>query len=413
MSVRVKDIIAPSFYDLHKAVKQEKHTHFWLKGGRGSTKSSFIAIEVILGLMIHPEAHAMALRQYGVNLRDSVYEQLIWAIGKLGVEDYWRRKLTPLTLEYKPTGQKILFRGADDADKIKSVKAPEGGYFRYVWYEELDGFDGSDAIRKINQTLLRGGQAFTVFYSYNPPISVNSWVNQEALVPHPGRLTHHSTYLDVPEDWLGPQFILEADHVKAVRPDRYEHEYLGVPTGAGGEVFRNVTVRKITAEERAAFDAHRSGLDFGYASDPLAWVDLHYDKTRRRLFLLDEIYRVGLKLRDAAKMVKDRGKAKQISVCDSEDPRAIDELKELGLRVSAARKGPGSRDHGVKWLADLEEIIIDPETCPNAMREFTGYELEPDRFGGFKARYPEKNDHTIDATRYALEDAMRGPRFSW
>ena len=140
-TVRLSEVIAPSFYDLHKDIKQDKHTHYWLKGGRGSTKSSFVSEELITGIMRNSEANAVVIRKVGLYLKDSVYEQLLWAISKLGVERYWQEKLSPLELVYVPTGQRIIFRGADKPKKLKSTKV-RSGYIRYVWYEETDEFNG-------------------------------------------------------------------------------------------------------------------------------------------------------------------------------------------------------------------------------------------------------------------------------
>lgn len=156
---RLTDLIAPSFYDLHRDVKQGRHTHYWLKGGRGSTKSSFVSVEIVLGMMRHPDANAVAIRKVGLYLKDSVYEQLVWAVEKLGVSHLWQYKLSPLELVYLPTGQRILFRGADKPKKLKSTKVHKG-YIRYIWYEEVDEFGGMEEIRTINQSLLRGGSAF-------------------------------------------------------------------------------------------------------------------------------------------------------------------------------------------------------------------------------------------------------------
>mgnify|MGYP000091068207 FL=1 len=123
--MELSKIIAPSFFDVHKDIKNNRHTHYWLKGGRGSTKSSFVAIEIILGMMKDPNANAVALRKVKETCHDSVYEQLCWAIEKLGVFAYWETKESPLTITYKPREQKILFRGAlleKDIKKIKSTK---------------------------------------------------------------------------------------------------------------------------------------------------------------------------------------------------------------------------------------------------------------------------------------------------
>jgi len=405
-SIKLSSLIAPSFYGLHNDIKDNRYTHYWLKGGRGSTKSSFVSIEVILGMMKYPGTHAVVLRKVGVNLKDSVYEQLSWAIDKLGVNNYWIARLSPLELIYIPTGQRILFRGADKPKKIKSIKV-KSGYIRYIWYEEVDEFNGMEEIRTINQSLLRGGNKFDVFYSFNPPDSQRNWVNNEVTIKQFDKKIHHSTYLTVPKKWLGEQFFIEAEHLKKVNEKAYRHEYLGEVTGTGGEVFTNVTIRGITNEEINRFDRIKRGLDFGYASDPLHYTVCHFDKTRRRLYIFYEIHKVGMKNRVAVNEILKENKENKMVVADSAEPRTVSEFRDLGLKIVGAKKGPGSVEHGTKFLQDLEEIIIDSKRCPNTAREFLNYELEKDKEGNFKADYPDKNNHSIDAIRYALEDDMR------
>ena len=405
IDVDLTDLIAPSFYDLHWDLKEGKHTHYKLKGGRGSTKSSFISIEIILGMMQDSEANAVCFRKVGNTLQESVYEQLLWAIDALQVNHLWHASLTPLRITYKPTGQRIAFRGMDDPNKAKSIKVRKG-YFKYIWLEERAEMDGEEDERKVLQSMMRGGDKFVIFYSWNPPKSINSWVNQDVLVSRNDTIVHSSTNLTVPKAWLGDPFIIEAEHLKKTKPKAYEHEYMGVAIGTGGQVFDNITVRAITDEEIAIFDKNHHGLDFGFAADPLAYVKNHFDKTRRRLFIFGELYQVSLSNAKAVQGIKRLNPLNQRVIADSEDPRTINEFRELGLNVYGAKKGPGSIDHGIKWLQDLDEIIIDPFRCPNAKREFTGYELEKDKNGNFKGSYPDKNNHTIDATRYSLEDEM-------
>lgn len=406
---RLTDLIAPSFYDLHRDVKQGRHTHYWLKGGRGSTKSSFVSVEIALGMMRHPDANAVAIRKVGLYLKDSVYEQLVWAVEKLGVSHLWQYKLSPLELVYLPTGQRILFRGADKPKKLKSTKVHKG-YIRYIWYEEVDEFGGMEEIRTINQSLLRGGSAFCVFYSYNPPQSQRNWVNEEVLTERADRLIHHSTYLSVPREWLGEQFILEAEHLKKTKPENYRHEYMGEVTGTGGEVFTNLEIREIDGEEIAVFDQIRRGIDFGYAVDPFVYLVCHYDRTRKRLYIFDEIYQAGLSNKAAAGRILKKDAYDSYIICDSAEPKSIRELQGYGLRVRGAKKGPDSVEYGIKFLQSLEAIVIDPVRCPHTAEEFYNYELERDSRGEFKAAYPDKDNHTIDAARYALEDDMGSRR---
>lgn len=404
--VKLSNLIAPSFYTVHQAIKAEQYTHYQLGGGRGSAKSSFAAIEIVLGMAKHQDANAVVIRKVGLYLKDSVYEQLSWAIEKLGMSHLWQEKLSPLEMVYLPTGQKILFRGADKPKKLKSTKVSKG-YIRYVWYEEADEFDGLEEIRTINQSMLRGGERFEVFYTYNPPQRKNNWVNEWATMPEPGRLVHQSNYLTVPPEWLGETFLVEAEHLKQAKPEAYAHEYLGEVTGTGGEVFRNVKLQPITDDEISTFDKLRRGLDWGYAADPFVYIVGHLDSKRRRLFLFYEFYKVGASFDTAADKIRRENIYGQPVIAESAEPRSNDELRQRGVFVRAAKKGPGSVEHGIRWLQDLEEIIIDPIRCPETAREFTNYELEKDHNGNWKANYPDRDNHSIDAVRYACEDDMR------
>lgn len=299
-----------------------------------------------------------------------------------------------------------MFRGADKPQKLKSTKVSKG-YIRYIWYEETAEFNGMEEIRTINQSLMRGGNDFNVFYSYNPPKSQRNWVNKEVLTEQEGKIVHHSTYLTVPIKWLGEKFFKEAEHLKATKPENYNHEYLGEVTGTGGTVFTNITQRRISDEEIKGFDKIKRGIDFGYAADPFVYVVGHYDKKRKRLYIFDEIYKQGLSNAKAAEMIKERTNYSQPIVCDSAEPKSIAELRGYGLRVQGAKKGPDSVEYGIKFLQSLDEIIIDNIRCPNTANEFYNYELEPDGNDGFKDGYPDRDNHTIDAMRYALEDEMR------
>lgn len=410
ISVKLKDIIAPSFYEVHKEIKKGVKTHFWHKGGRGSTKSSFISIEIALNMMKDAErnnlTNAVVFRRVKDVLRGSVFEQMLWAIEKLGVSDKWGVSYAPLKLTYLPTGQVILFKGADNPKKVKSIKVAKG-YIKYIWYEEVDEFESYDKIRNINQSLMRGGEKFFVFYSFNPPESQRNWTNMEVLEEREDKNIHHSTYLTVPKEWLGEQFIIEAEHLKKVNETKYDHDYLGAVTGTGGEVFRNVTIREITDDEIRVFDRVRSGLDFGYAADPLAYVLMHYNKTKKRLYIFGEIYKIQLGNSKAVELIKKLNPHNRRITADSEEPRTINEFKKLGLNIIGAKKGPDSVEHGLKFLSEeIEEIIIDPIRCPNTKREFMEYEIEKDKDGNLKGDYPDKNNHTIDAVRYGMEDDM-------
>ena len=407
----IRNHISKSFYDIDKKINSEKYTHHVFKGGRGSTKSSYIAIKILDNMIYDFKngniTNCVSLRKTANTLKDSVYSQLLWAIDVLGLQFMFKVKLSPLEIIIKSTGQRIVFRGSDDPTKIKSIKFQKG-YCKYIWYEELDQFDGMEEIRNINQSLMRGGSKYCVLYSYNPPKSINNWINAEMLIDRLDRLIHHSTYLEVSRNWLGEQFFIEADHLKKTKELKYRHEYLGEAVGTGGQVFDNIVLRKITDDEINRFDNIARGIDWGYANDPFAYTVNYYDSTRRKLYIFFEIYKVGLSNRKAIEMIKKENTLNKYITCDSEEPKSIDEFRDNNLNAKGAKKGKGSVEYGIKWLQDLEEIIIDKYRCPNSAIEFTTYELEKDKYGNFKSKYPDKDNHIIDAVRYSMEDEMKG-----
>lgn len=409
IEVNYKDLIAPHFIDVSKDIFQHKYTHYYFTGGRGSGKSSKVAIDVVVLLMANRDVNALVLRKVAATLRDSVFNQILWAIDLLQVNAYFKATTSPFEITYKPTGQKIFFRGADDPIKIKSIK-PKKGYIGITWLEELDGFSGQEDVRSILQSTNRGGEVFWNFYSYNPPKSRDNWVNVEKLEHDadrfPDTVYHHSTYETVPVEWLGEQFIIEAEKLKEKRPQAYEHEYLGVPTGSGGAVFENVVSRAITDEEMQRFDRLKFGVDFGFAVDPFAWGKMHFDRKNNRLYLLDEIYEQKMSNRQAAERIRQKYSGGGLIVADSSEPKSIAEMRGLGLNIVGAKKGPDSVEYGIKFLQDLDEIVIDKRRTPNAHREFTLYEYERTRSGEFISSYPDKGNHWIDLCRYACESEM-------
>ena len=406
--VNVAELIAPSFDGLFFDVQGHRYTHYWLAGGRGSTKSSFASICVPLMLLQNPRCHAVVLRKVANTLRNSVYNQVEWAIDALGLSDAFAARVSPLSFEYRRTGQKILFLGVDDKSKIKSLKLPFG-YVGIVWMEELDQFTGMEEIRSLLQSLLRGGDRYWVFYSYNPPKSRNNWVNEEALFDRDDRIVHRSTYLDVPQAWLGEQFIAEAERLKEKNETLYRHEYLGEVTGTGGSVFDNVEDVELSDADVALFDRLYHGLDFGFAVDPLAFVSMHYDAKHENLYIFDEIYEQKLTNAQAARRILPRLHEQHLTA-DAAEPKSIAEMRSLGLNVQAARKGPDSVAYGIHWLQGRRRIYIDKRRAPNTYREFVGYEYERNKDGQFISAYPDKDNHTIDAVRYGTEQLAAGER---
>jgi PBSX family phage terminase large subunit len=414
----VEDCIAPYYLPLHEDVQEGKHTTYNLPGGRGSCKSSFVSLEIVNGIMEDPDANAIVFRRTAATMRESVYAQIAWAIDTLGVSQLWKGNVSPLQYTYLPTGQTIVFRGLDVAEKLKSIK-PRRGVFRYVWFEEFSELTGANMVRSVLQSVVRGGDSFKVFNSFNPPISLNNWANKYVLEPDPKSLTFQSTYLDVPKTWLGEAFILEAEHLKEINPKAYEHEYLGKAVGSGGEVFPNIEAHTITDDEIEQMQYIYCGLDFGFSVDPFAFIRCSYDRKKQTIYLLDEIYLRNKSNSDIAELIKARGydvtgdeyrslfdgqitHEPQLITCDCAEPKSIADLRGLGLKVAPCKKYAGCVAYRIKWLQS-KILAIDPQRTPNAFNEFSTYEYVTTKDGEFTTDVPDANNHTIDALAYALD----------
>ncbi len=414
--------IAPVYTPVHEDIQNHGHSYINLPGGRGSCKSSFVSLEIVGGIMkdLTGESSAIVFRRYGNTMRESVYAQISWAIEQLGVSQYWRGNVSPMQFTFLPTGAQIIFRGLDDSSKLKSIK-PRKGIFRYIWFEEFSELPGENFTRSVLQSVQRGGEKFTVFRSFNPPISASNWANIYIQRPDPRGITLHTSYLDVPAEWLGEGFIYEAERLKEINEAAYKHEYLGEATGTGGEVFPNITVRNITDEEISRMQYIYAGIDFGFSIDPAVFIRVAYDRKYDTVYLLDEIYKkhmsnnqladeIKAKSYDKTGQVKNGGvylgneyyNERQTVICDSAEPKSISDLQNSGIKAIACRKYQGSVIYGIKWLQN-RRIVIDPARTPNAHREFVSYEYETTKDGEFLADVPDRNNHTIDAVRYALD----------
>lgn len=402
--VKLSECIAPAFYPVYWDIQDGAHTFYDLFGGRGSTKSSFISIMLILGIVQDKDANAIVFRKVGNTLGTSVYEQVLWAINALDMQDQWKCTTSPYKCTYKRTGQVILFRGLDYAKKLKSIKVSKG-YLKYLWFEELDEFAGEEEIRSVQQSVLRGGERHVVFKSFNPPISKANWANQYVMKPQRRAIRHKSCYLDVPPDWLGQQFLDDAEDLKLTNPRAYQHEYLGDAVGTGGEVFENLEIREIDDEEISHFDNIFMGIDWGWYPDPFHWGKMHYDSTRKVLYIYDE-YRANKQSNaetwNNLVMLKGVTSADLITA-DSAEPKSVSDYRDYGALCRGAIKGPDSVRYGMKWLQSLKKIVIDPVRCPATTKEFSEYEYERTPDDEIISGYPDLNNHSIDCVRYAME----------
>lgn len=424
LSINLKDCIIEMYDSVLEDILKHNHVHYVFPGGRGSTKSSFVGgIVIPLLIMQNPTVHAVCFRKIGNTIQNSIFSQVAWGIYQLGVESLFTIPKTYASpIVYNPTGQRIFFMGLDDPHKVKSIKPPFG-YIGITWFEELDQFAGENELRTVTQSTMRGGELFWDFRTFNPPISKNNWANEYAEIAETrdNTLVVRNTYLDVPRDWLGEQFIEEAEELKAINERAYIHEYMGVAIGTGGDVFPNAEDLDMSAPKDITdsygnvirqvplwktFDQIYNGIDWGFARDPFRFVRLHFDPKHLDVYIFDEYTTVKTRNEDVFKTLYDDLKKvsrDELVIADSAEEKSIADFKAYGAFIRGAQKGPESVRYGIKWLQGLRHIYIDKRRCPETYKEFINYEYEQDRDGNFISAYPDENNHSIDAVRYALE----------
>lgn len=413
MQVKLSSLLPNAFHDVWRNAIDPDILNIVCKGGRGSGKSSDIA-HIIVQMLMRYAVNAVGIRKVDNTIELSIFEQIKWAISEQGVSHLFKVNKSPMRVTYNPRGNYMVFRGAKEPERIKSLKSANFP-FAIAWFEELAEFKTEDEVTTITNSLLRGelgnGLFYKFFYSYNPPKRRQSWVNKkyESSFVADNTYVHHSTYKDNP--FISKQFIEEANAAKERNEMRYRWEYEGEAIGSGVVPFDNLQIEKgcISKEMASNFDNIRNAVDFGYATDPLAFVRWHYDKKKNGIYAIDELYGQKISNREFAKWLVGRGYSEERIYADSAEPKSIEELrKEHGIkRIVGVKKGPDSVEYGEQWLDDLDFICIDPLRTPNIAKEFENIDYQTDKDGIPKPRLEDKDNHAIDATRYAFNDDMR------
>ena len=427
MTIKSDALFARKYNALFRMVMGHEFTEYTLTGGRGSCKSSFVSLCIIILIVTFPQFNALIIRKNANTLRTSVYEQILWAIDKLGLRGRFKipkSETSALPIVYnRKNGAKqyIIFRGCDNPEKIKSIKIAQG-YFGVIWFEEKTEFTPAE-MQNVKVSAMRGGSKFYVFESYNPPRAKRHWCNADARTQKKDRVVFHTTYLDIPREWLGEAILNEIEHTKATNERAYRNIFLGEATGTGLNVFENVELREITDDEIAAFDFTYSGIDWGFYPDPFMYVRMSYDAPSATLYLFDELKLYKHGNIQASERLKEHlkkwygtdkdGKCHVDFMADritaDKPEKDVSDFKAFGWNIRSAIKGTHSPQNGFKWLQGLTRIVIDPARCPNAADEFTLYEYEIDkRTGEVMSGYPDgQPDHAMAATRYAMESVWR------
>lgn len=406
-------LIAPDFLAPHRMIAERSHADYWAMGGRGSAKSSWASFEVVNHIERNPQEHALVLMKYKVSIREAVYAQIVWAITMLGLADEYEMPDSTFRIRKKSTGQLILFRGCDNPKKIKSVKVPFG-HIGIAWYEEADMFRGMAEIRTVNQSITRGGPGCVRIYTFNPPRSLRSWANVEMQKREDAGLpVFRSSYLNVPREWLGDQFIADAEELRQTDERTYNHEYLGQTVGDGTEVFDDVEFREITDEEIAAFDNPRWGQDFGWYPDPWAVTASEWRPASNTILTFKELGGNKITPDEQARQIiaaltyRDGPEPDRKPVyhhipvlSDDADPTTIAQQRDAGVNTRAAGKG-NMRAASYRFLQSCH-WVIDPKRCPHLAQEVREMQHEINRDGEVLNTIPDGNDHWVDASRYAF-----------
>lgn len=392
-----------------------------VKGGRGSKKSTTTALWIVIRMMRTPSANTLVLRRYFNTHRNSTFAQIQWAINRMGVGSLWKATMSPLEMTFKPTGQKIIFRGLDDPQSITSITV-EKGHICWCWWEEAFQINDESAFDKVDLSL-RGQMPKELFIQHT--LTLNPWSDKHWIKRRFFDNQDNPDIMTITRNYTCNEFLSDADlalfeRMKVENPRRFAIEGNGEWGISEGQVFENWETQEFNVEamrhdfidygERRYID--RFGLDFGFSQDPTAFIHAMIDTRKREIYLCNEIYKTHLLIDDMYREIKALGFDGAEIIADSAQPGTIAELKKRGLiRIKPAKKGQNSVRDGIARLQDYK-IIIHPK-CTNAIVEFSNYVWAKDKMNGQYLTVPvDEFNHIIDALRYATE-GLGIKRFSW
>ena len=394
----------------YKAFWHFKGRYRVVKGSRASKKSKTTALWFIWNMMKHKDANTLVVRKTFRTLKDSCYKELKWAVKRLKVEHLWDFTLSPLEATYKPTGQKIYFRGLDDPLKVTSI-AVDVGCLCWMWIEEAYEIMKEDDFNILDESI-RGECPEGLFKQIT--ITFNPWNERHWLKkrffdnPDEDVLAITTNYMC--NEWLDAADLKVFETMKKKNPRRYAVAGLGGWGIVDGLVYENWKEQAFTLDDIKNCES-AVGLDFGYTNDPSAFFVGFIDKENKKLYVWDEIYQKGMSNRKIFDEITAAGYAKEKITGDSAEPKSIDELKGYGLRIKGAEKGKDSIKNGIQWIQDLE-IIIHPR-CVNFLTEISNYTWDKDKFGTALNVPIDDFNHLMDAMRYALEKYIKNKKWTY
>lgn len=406
--IYLPDVIGRGYKDYWNS----RHRYCACKGSRGSKKSKTTALWLIYNIMKYPEANALCVRRFQNTLRNSCFSDLEWAAERLGVHHLWEFPKSILEVTYKPTGQKILFRGMDDGLKVTSISVPKG-VLCWVWVEEAYEITSESDFDKLDMSI-RGevpeGLWKQIRFTFNP-WSEQSWLKSRFFDQQNDMVfTKTTTYKC--NEWLDDVDIRIFEDMKKNNPRRYRIEGEGEWGIAEGLIYTNFRQADFDIQEIRQITGIKSAfnLDFGF-TDPNAFVCEMVDNTARKIYVFDEWYKTGTTNRQIAEQIKAMGYGGQRIICDSAEPKSIAELIDYGIKAEPSRKGKDSVNHGIQLIQNYE-IIVHPR-CVEFWKEINNYCWEKDKFDKPTDKPEHEFSHGMDSMRYGVADLLIGDTFSF
>ena len=398
MQVKLSQVVGKGY----KTFWESKKRYRVLKGSRGSKKSKTTALWTIYNMMKHKESNTLVIRKVFNSLRDSCYSDLLWAIERLGVNHLWKSTKSPLELVYKPTGQKILFRGLDDPLKLTSITV-EKGYLCWVWIEEAYELMSEDAFNKLDLSI-RGKLPEHLWkqitFTFNP-WNEKHWLKARFFDVEDEDILALTTTYKINE-FLDDDDRKVFEKMKRDNPKRYRVEGEAEWGIAEGLIFENWEEKEFDYREisKRKGVVSRFGLDFGYTNDPSAFIGYLEDEKNKEIYVFDENYKSGMLNDEIANQIKYMGYAKEEIIGDSSEQKSIEEIKRYGIRrIRPSVKGKDSVLHGIQLLQQYK-IYIHPK-CVNTITEFSSYIWDTKDNKALNKPVDAFN-HIIDAMRYAI-----------
>ena len=404
-----KEIIGHNYGDFVNTKKRYRVC----KGSRGSKKSKTTALDLIRKLKKYPQANALCVRRYGNTLRDSVFSDLKWAIKKLKMTGDWDWTVSPMQMVNRFTGQKILFRGLDDGLKITSISVDEG-VLCFVWIEEAYEIGNEDGFNKLDMSI-RGevpeGYFKQITLTFNP-WSANSWIKAR-FFDNPDEDTFVKT-----TTWKCNEWLDEADKsiflkMQENNPRRYRIEGDGEWGIAEGLIYEKVRFEDFNVDDIRKIPGVISafGLDFGF-TDPNSLICSMIDNKNMIIYVFDEWYKTGVTNKVIAQAIKEKGYGGQRIICDSAEPKSIQELKDEGIKAEPSRKGKDSVNHGIQLIQNYT-LVVHPGKCPNFKIEIENYCWATDKNGKPTDNPDHEFSHGPDALRYGVTKVLLPDVYSW